>query len=265
MSTHETEATGIGFNVFHSILDRMLGQENDCDDASAMLAVAFGVSGYLGYEPTSYSDATTCSDKDKWHGAMDTEMEGMYRLNVFEYVPITSVAKYIKILTSKWVYKIKPDKHKARLCIQGCFQDLDSMVSTFSPTLKSITLRLLIALAAYLGLDVQQMDVCNAFLNATLPDETPVYMHCVKGYEKPGFVIRLRKALYGLKQSPRQWFLTLKAYLERCGLVQCPLDACLFYLQIRKTVQLLVGIHVDDLLIVGVAEHVCTVAKIKAY
>ena len=130
------------------------------------------------------------------------------------------------------------------------------MVSTFSPTLKSITLRLLIALAAYLGWDVQQMDVCNAFLNATLPDETPVYMHCVKGYEKPGFVIRLRKALYGLKQSPRQWFLTLKAYLERCGLVQCPLDACLFCLQIRKTVQLLVGIHVDDLLIVGVTEHV---------
>ena len=42
------------------------------------------------------------------------------------------------------------------------------------------------------------MDVCNAVLNAPqgLPDDTPVYVHAPKGYERPGHaqVIRLRKA-----------------------------------------------------------------------
>ena len=81
------------------------------------------------------------------------------------------------------------------------------------PTLKSITLRLLLALALYLGWSLWQMDVCNMFLNAPLPDDTPVFMYTPKGYECPGQAVHLHKALYGLKQSPCQWFDTLKSFL----------------------------------------------------
>ena len=102
-----------------------------------------------------------------------------------------------------------------------------------------------------------QMDVCNAFLNAPLPDDTPVCMYAPKGYERPEQVIRLCKALYGLKQSPRQWFDTFKSFLcsKPLSLRQCPVDACLFMLVGGGVVVLLVGIHVDDLVLVGVDSH----------
>ena len=85
-------------------------------------------------------------------------------------------------------------------------------------------------------------------------------MRCVDGYLYPGYVIKLRKALYGLKNSPREWYKTLRAHLLSLNLVQCALDACLFMLVINsvtnsKTV-LLVGCHVDDLIIGGVTVHV---------
>ena len=75
-----------------------------------------------------------------------------------------------------------------------------------------VRLWLLIALAAFLAWDMQQMDVCNAFLDAILTE--PVYMQCVQGYERPGYMILLRRALYGLKQSPRAFYDTLAAYYK---------------------------------------------------
>ena len=134
-----------------------------------------------GFEPSSFHEATNCPEKDHWWQTMETEMASMERLSVFEYVLRSSLAAGVKILTCKWVYKIKPDKYKSRLCILGCFQRLDDLVDTFSPTLKSITFRLLMALAAYFSFVIEQMDVCNAFLNAKLPSDQPVHMHCVLG------------------------------------------------------------------------------------
>ena len=77
-------------------------------------------------------------------------------------------------------------QYKARIVVRGDQQDLDDKVATYSTTLKSITLRLLLALASNLGWSLWQMDVCNAFLNAPLPDDTPVFMYAPKGNERPG-------------------------------------------------------------------------------
>ena len=185
--------------------------------------------------------------------AMDAEMSGLDRLSAFTWVLLSAVPAGVHILSCKWVYKIKPEKYtyKARIVVRGDQQDLDDKVATYSPTLKSIMLRLLLALASYLGWSPWQMDVCNAFLNAPLPDDTPVFMYAPKGYERPEQVICLRKALYGLKQSPRQWFDTLKSFLccKPISLRQCPVDACLFMRVGGGVVVLLVGVHIDDLVL----------------
>ena len=148
---------------------------------------------------------------------MDADMSAMDEKQVFKYVHRSSVPVGVKIISCRWVYKVKPDKRKARLVIRG-FMQTDDGLETFSPTLKMISLRLLAALAALLAWDIHQMDVCNAFLNAKLTDP-PVYMHCVQGYEQPGHVIQLNRALYGLKNSPHEWFLTLKGHLRSIGRV----------------------------------------------
>jgi len=65
------------------------------------------------------------------------------------------------------------------------------------------------------GWSMRQLDVNTAFLNAPL--DTPVYMECPEGYEKPGHVIRLRKALYGLREAPRAWNQLLVQSLRAMG------------------------------------------------
>ena len=231
-------------------------------DASAVMGFAYAVSDFYGFEPADYRQATSCAEQDKWRAAMDAEMAAMDRLNVFEYVLSSTVPGGEKVISCRWVFKIKPDKYKARLVIRGFLQDENSIEGgTFSPTVKFVTVRLLFALAAMMGWCIQQMDVCNAFLNAELPADKPIYMRCVDGYPYPGYVIKLRKALYGLKNSPREWYKTLRKHLESLDLVPSPLDACLFMLVVAGKTVLLVGCHVDDLIITGVLFYVMRFKK----
>jgi len=213
-------------------------------DAIARTAVAF-----YGLEPETYQQAITGPDASRWKEAMQDEIDAMQRLKAFEVVPTSVVTEGVKVLPSRWVFKIKPDKFKARICARGDLQPLSQAGDTFSPTLKFITVRLLFAIAALYGFDLCQMDVCNAFVNAALAEV--VYMHAPQGFSTPGFCWRLLKALYGLKGSPRAWFKHLQTYLLSIGLQACELDPCLFILIVDNAIALLVGIHVDDLLIVG--------------
>ena len=197
-----------------------------------------------------------CPEAAKWWTAMDAEMSGLDHLFAFTWVLLSAVPAGVHILSCKLVYKIKPEKYKARIAVHGDQQDLDDKVVTYSPTLKSIMRQLILARASYLGWSLWQMDVCNTVLNVPLPDDTPVFMHAPMGYELPEQVIRLCKALYGLKQSPCQWFDTLRLFLcsKPLSLCQCPVDACLF-MRVDVDVVLLVGIHGNDLVLVGVDSH----------
>ncbi|CAA7029022.1 unnamed protein product [Microthlaspi erraticum] len=67
---------------------------------------------------------------------------------------------------------------------------------TFSPVIKSTTIRLVLGVAVDRSWPVKQLDVNNAFLQGTLTDE--VYMEQPPGYidrDRPDYVCRLRKAI----------------------------------------------------------------------
>ena len=67
---------------------------------------------------------------------------------------------------------------------------------------------MVLALAASLDVEVEQMDVKTAFLHGDL--EKKIYMEQPEGFVvngKENHVSKLRKSLYGLKQAPRQWYL----------------------------------------------------------
>ena len=110
-------------------------------------------------------------------------------------------------LDAKRVYKIKHNAYgsiniyKAHLVAKGYVQTYGiDFEETFNPIAKMATVRVVIAMAASKGWELQQMDVKNAFLNGDLQEE--VYMEKPKWYvhlDFPHYVCKLKKTLYGLK------------------------------------------------------------------
>ena len=159
-----------------------------------------------------------------------------------------------------WVYKIKRDgegkiiKFKARLCIRGDMQrDGIDFNETFAPTVKFLTLRVLLALAAHYDLEIEQFDVCTAFLHS--PVEEEVYMRQPEGYVKydtdgTPFVCKLQRSLYGLKQAPRNWNKLVTEWLIDFGFTQCLTDPGAYTITVKGSLYVLC-VYVDDCILVG--------------
>lgn len=124
-------------------------------------------------------------------------------------------------------------------------------LETYSPVVRSATVRMILHTATVMKWHIRQMDVKNAFLHGDL-NET-VYMKQPAGFvdkTKPNHVCLLHKALYGLKQSPRAWFDKFSNYLIEFGFVCSYKDPSLFIYSHGKNVIMLL-LYVDDMLITG--------------
>ena len=143
-------------------------------------------------------------------------------------------------------------KFKAYLVVKGYAQrqgiDYDEV---FAPVARLDTVRLLIALAAHEGWEVHHMDVKSAFLNGDLNEE--VYVEQPPGFVKRGNehkVLILKKALYGLHQAPRAWNSKLNNTLLSLNFKRS-LSEYAIYTKRRREAQLVIGVYVDDLIIIG--------------
>ncbi|GKA21223.1 retrotransposon protein, putative, ty1-copia subclass [Tanacetum coccineum] len=77
---------------------------------------------------------------------------------------------------------------------------------TFSPVADIKAIRILIAIAAYYGYEIWQIDVKTAFLNGRLNKD--VYIVQPEGFanhKHPTRVCKLQRSIYGLKQAYRSW------------------------------------------------------------
>ena len=121
---------------------------------------------------------------------------------------------------------------------------------TFSPVIKTFTIRLILTLAITNKWDLFQLDVNNAFLNSSL--QKTIYMQQPPGFDSAdkSLVCRLNKAIYGLKQALRQWFQCLKQIMLQLDFVDSKCDPSLFiYMDNNSTVYVL--IYVDNIIIIG--------------
>jgi hypothetical protein len=182
-------------------------------------------------EPKSYREAMRRPDSELWHQAMVREMEAHLENGTWELVKLPHGRKAIG---SKWVFKVKrnPD---------------GTVDETFAPTTKWAALRAILALAALEDLELESIDISNAYLNGELHD-VDVYMQLPDGFAERDstWVARLLKGLYSLKQGGREWFRRLEEVLVELGLARIRSDSSVFIWE-KDGVKVLVPVFVDDI------------------
>lgn len=134
---------------------------------------------------------------------------------------------------------------------------------TFGPVAKLVTVRMILALAAMNGWEIDHMDVVTAFLNPPINDD--IYMLLPEGVDwldpsKPAGITacKLNKALYGLKEAPRLWYQHIDEFILSLGF-----DKSVNNLNLYLTLdwELMLLLYVDDLLLAAKHRHRIEQAK----
>ena len=214
------------------ILEELESKENDCPSMKEALDGRFS---------------------EEWKEARDEEIGNLYTQNVIERIkPLPTD----KILKTKYHLQVKRNergeivKRKVRFVVKGFLQvEGVDFNESFAPTVAADTVRLLLAIAAKLDWEIEQMDVSAAFLHASL--EERVVIEPADGYEAdPGVKWLLKKALYGLKQAPREWFKQVMRVMSSMQFIQCQNEAGLYSRGHGKN-SVLILVFVDDFLVTG--------------
>lgn len=123
---------------------------------------------------------------------------------------------------------------------------------TFSPAVKSSTIKVILSLAVLNGWEIRQIDINNAFLNGHLSEV--VYMRQPAGFvdpQRPTHVCKLHKALYWLKQALRAWFDRLKlALTQQWGFSNFKSVTSLFFKRVDAQILFLL-LYVDDIIVIS--------------
>ena len=205
--------------------------------------------------PSEPLNVTQALKDEKWRYAMSDEFDAQQCNHTWDLVPPNPMQH---LVGCRWVFKLKYlptgliDKYKARLVAKGFNQQYGvDYAETFSPVIKSTTIRVVLDVAVKKNWPLKQLDVNNAFLQGTLTEE--VYMAQPPGFvdkDRPSHVCRLRKAIYGVKQAPRAWYMELKQHLLNIGFVNSLADTSLFIYS-HGTTLLYLLVYVDDIIVTG--------------
>uniref|UniRef100_A0AAV1VNP0 Integrase catalytic domain-containing protein n=1 Tax=Peronospora matthiolae TaxID=2874970 RepID=A0AAV1VNP0_9STRA len=215
-------------------------------------------------EPSTFEAAVSGPDQVHWREAIRAELESMRLCEVFR---AAKLPKRHRAIGTKWVFKIKRkadgsiDKYKARLVAKGFKQQFGmDYTETFSPVVKYVTLRMVIAVAKYFGWTIDQLDVVTAFLYGVMKEQ--VFYAIPEGVELEGSFdcLELVKAIYGLKQASRVWNETFDEFVCAIGFQASSLDPCL-YVRIVEGQCVLLLVYVDDVLITGSSCELITRTK----
>ena len=207
----------------------------------------------LSAEPRNAQEALNSPARRQWQEALDSEYSSLMKNDAWSLVKLP---KDRSAVGCRWVFKVKynadgsVERHKARLVAKGYSQEEGvDYEETYSPVARYTSIRTVLAIANYLDLELHQMDVQTAFLNAELQEE--IYMVQPDGYVEQGkedLVCKLNKSLYGLKQSSRCWFKTMDSFLKESGYEQCKSDSCLYVRRVGDDM-VIIALYVDDILI----------------
>uniref|UniRef100_M4DMN8 Integrase catalytic domain-containing protein n=1 Tax=Brassica campestris TaxID=3711 RepID=M4DMN8_BRACM len=190
-----------------------------------------------------------------WNGAMTDEIDTCHETETWSLVPRPV---NVHVIGCGWIFKTKLNADgtvknlRARLVARGNEQEEGvDFLETYSPVVRTATVRMVLHFATVNKWDLKQLDVKNAFLHGDLLDT--VYMKQPPGFvseELPDHVCLLHKAIYGLKQAPRAWFNKFSSFLLKYGFICSVKDPSLFIYN-RDGIIIFLLLYVDDMVLTG--------------
>jgi hypothetical protein len=217
-------------------------------------------------EPVTAGEALLDED---WRASMDEEFNSLKKNGTWDLVPLPPGRRAV---SGKWCYKAKTDangtvvRRKSRYVARGFTQqpgvDFDE---TFSPVVSLTSLRILLAIATHLDMEVKQMDVDSAYLYGKLEEE--LFLEQPEGFVEVGprgerLVCKLNKAIYGLKQAGRVWWRLIHDDLCKDGFVATTGDQCV-YVRTEKGELTMLALYVDDLVVASTSGE--SINRLEAY
>lgn len=153
--------------------EHMLTDDED-PDVAAMLTQSD--------EPSSYQEATTGTNSDKWKEAMKHEYNSLIKNKTWK---LCSLPEGRTAVSCRWTYKLKDSldesgKYKASLVAKGYSQEYGAdYMDTYAPVIQLSSIRLLLSFALSQKLHIHEMDCKSAFLNGDLDED--MYMNQPEG------------------------------------------------------------------------------------
>jgi hypothetical protein len=198
------------------------------------------------FDNPTLEQARNREDWPLWEKAIAAEIEQLeVDDDVFQF--IKSLPPGSKAIPSMFVLQIKRlpdgkiDKYKARLVALGNHQTADQYNSISSPTARTSSVKMIIALQAKEDAASCVLDVKGAFLKSEIKAvDGLLYLRLPDGR-----LVKLKKYLYGLKQAGYEWFETLAAVMASNGYYRSNYDPSLYYRRVGKN-YCIAAVHVDD-------------------
>ena len=224
-------------------------------------------------DPATMKEVLDRPDAEQWKESIGIELASIIQKGVWQ---IVERPRDTNIVKSKWVFKVKRhqsgniDKYRSRLVAKGYSQiQGEDYFEVFAPVGRHVTLRVLIAHANILNMNIEQSDVSTAFMNADLEEDvytelppgisakrnprTNQLIECLD-FDQTGnskaYVALLKKSVNGLKQSGRNWSKDLNQTLIEMGFSRSRLDPCLYAMGQGHDALWLV-VFVDDMVYTG--------------
>jgi hypothetical protein len=118
--------------------------------------------------PATYKEVMSSNDRESWLKAIDKELAAIESTNTFSVV---DRPRNTHLQTGRFIFKRKfngsTDIFKARLIVHGFKQELGADDwETFAPVSSAVSTRIFLAIAATHNMEIHQMDIDTAFLNA---------------------------------------------------------------------------------------------------
>ncbi|KAE9131822.1 hypothetical protein PF010_g3399 [Phytophthora fragariae] len=204
--------------------------------------------------PRNFREAMKSPQKEEWLKAMQQEVDAMLSKGVFVMIDDYEMPNRTNLLSTMWRYQPKTGKDgyvtrwRARLVGRGDPQEFGvDCVLSFSPVARMVTTRVVIAVAAKLGLTLYQGDINTSYLNALL--KIKQFVRGIPGFSWPkGKVYRVDHALYGLHQSGAEWYEEVDKFLRSQGYDNTETEPCL-YVRYKDGVLALIPLYVNDVVL----------------